>query len=267
MSADEGPIPGELSGRAVASRYRVLVEVADRGPAVSQAEIAEALGVTPQAVSEHVRSLASRGHVERGGRGRHEVTRAGTAWLRDRTRAIRAYAEFVAGQVLGPEETVTALAAAPVEAGEPVALAMDEGVVRARPEPSGSDDPVGTAVTDAPAGGDVGVTAVDGSLGREGRVRLRAVPAVRDGGGGAVDTEALAALAGGADLLAVAGTEALAAVRAAGLDPDVRYGAADASADAAARGLDVVAVVAAPRLPAHVARLREAGVGHEVVEG
>ena len=66
------------------------------------------------------------------------------------------------------------------------------------------------------------------------------------------------------DRLAAAGTEALAAVRASGREPDLRFGTTNGVAEAAARGLSVLLVAVETRVAAHTDRLREENLRYEV---
>ncbi|SHG52662.1 DUF7839 domain-containing protein [Halobaculum gomorrense] len=264
---------GVLRHKRDATRYRILVEIAERQPAVSQREIADAIGVTAQAVSEHLGDLAEGGFVDREGRGRYRVTKEGVDWLISRTDELNEYLDHVTSDVLGDVEVETALADGPVEEGDRVALSMRDGVLHARSvaaADSGSADAGGAtaaAVTSAESGRDVGVAEFDGVVDYElGAVTAVAVPAVRDGGSGAVDPARLRDLAADADLVVAAGTEAVAAVRRFDREPDVRFGTVDAVREAAMRGLDVVLVVVAGQLSAHADGLRETAVGYEVVD-
>ncbi|WP_284032108.1 MarR family transcriptional regulator [Halobaculum lipolyticum] len=262
---------GVLRHKREATRYRILVEIAERQPAVSQREIADAIGVTAQAVSEHLGDLAEGGLVDREGRGRYRVTKEGVDWLISRTDELREYLDRVTGDVLGDVEVETALADGDVAEGDRVALSMRGGVLHARTVGSAETVTPGAAtavaVTAATDGADVGVAEFDGVVDYElGAVTAVVVPAVRDGGSGAVDGDRLRAVAADADLVVAAGTEALAAVRRIDRDPDVRFGTVDAVREAAMRGLDVLLVVGAGRLSAHTDDLRETAVGVEVVD-
>ena len=63
------------------SRFQILVEIAERQPAVRQLEIAEKIGMTPQAVSEYIRDLVDEGMVAVSGRSNYAVTKTGMAWV------------------------------------------------------------------------------------------------------------------------------------------------------------------------------------------
>ncbi|MFC7136446.1 MarR family transcriptional regulator [Halobaculum litoreum] len=190
--ASDGDL-GVLRHKREATRYRILVEIAERQPAVSQREIADAIGVTAQAVSEHLGDLAEGGFVDREGRGRYRVTKEGVDWLISRTDELREYLDHVTGDVLGGVEVETALADGPVDEGDRVTLSMRDGVLHAR-RLDGDDAAAagGTrggatalAVTAAEDGTGVGVAEFDGVVDYDlGAVTAVVVPAVRDGGAG-----------------------------------------------------------------------------------
>ncbi|WP_254822258.1 MarR family transcriptional regulator [Haloglomus halophilum] len=265
-STDAGDRAGVLRSKRDATRYQILVEIAQRQPAVSQQEVADAIGVTAQAVSDYLQGLVAEGYVEKHGRGRYEVTNEGVDWLMSRTEALRDYVGHVSEDVLGRVEVDTAIATAPIDEGQPVSLSMRDGVLRATPGSAGSA--TGVAVTSAEAGQDVGVTEFEGLVDYEwGEVRVVSVPRVHEGGSAAVDADALVERAADLDLLAVAGGEALAAVERAALDPDIRFGVPTAVTEAAHRGLDVLVVASVTELSAITDALREGDLGYDVVDG
>ena len=254
-----------LRSKRDATRYQILVEIAARQPAVSQQEVAEAIGVTPQAVSDYLGELVESDHVRKHGPGRYEVTKEGVDWLITQTDDLRTFVQHVSEDVVGQVEVDAAIATAEIREGQPVSLSMHEGVLNATPGDTGSATAV--AVTSAERGEDVGVTDFEGILELEpGTVTIFPVPRVQGGGGRSVDPGRLEAHVQGVDAVAVAGTEALAATRRAGLEPDVRFGTASAIEEAAVRGLDVLLVATETELSSHTTTLREANVGYEVVE-
>ena len=254
-----------LRSKRNATRYQILVQIAERQPAVNQQEIADAVGITAQAVSDYLQDLASHGYVTKHGRGRYEVTKEGIDWLITRTDQLRTFIDHVSEDVVGHLETESVLATTDIDEGETVSLSMRDGVLRATPGTAGSTTAV--AVTGAEAGRDVGVTDFEGVLDYDlGRVTAVSIPRVQDGGSAGVASETLLAHAGDCDLVATAGTEALVAARAAGLDPDVRFGTTQAVNEAAVRGLDVLLLAVADELSTHLDRLREGTISYEVVD-
>ena len=250
-----------LDNKRSATKFRVLVEIAERQPAVNQGEIAEAVGVTSQAVSEYIRELVDNGFVEKEARSRYRVTKRGVDWLIRQASDVRRFADHVTEDVLGSMQEDAAFATADIEAGETVSLSIQEGLLHAAP---GDDGPAtGIATTDADAGAVVGVTGFAGVIDLEpGTVTVFQVSPIRSAEPG--ESTALASATAAADVVAAAGVEAVAVLEASGFDPDVTFAAGEVAADAAGRGLDVV-VVATTDLAGRVTdALRDAGLAYEV---
>jgi putative transcriptional regulator len=250
-----------LDNKRSATKFRVLVEIAERQPAVNQGEIADAVGVTSQAVSEYIRELVDNGFVEKEARSRYRVTKRGVDWLIRQASDVRRFADHVTEDVLGSMQEDAAFATADIEAGETVSLSIQEGLLHAAP---GDDGPAtGIATTDADAGAVVGVTGFAGVIDLEpGTVTVFQVSPIRSAEPG--ESAALASATAAADVVVTAGVEAVAVLEASGFDPDVTFAAGEVAADAAGRGLDVV-VVATTDLAGRVTdALRDAGLAYEV---
>ncbi|MFB6133731.1 MAG: MarR family transcriptional regulator [Halanaeroarchaeum sp.] len=254
-----------LEDKRTATRFRILVEIADRQPAVSQGEIATAVGVTSQAVSEYIRDLIEEDFVEKEGRSRYRVTNEGVDWLLRTAADVRRFADRVTDDVLGGVYEDAAIATAPIDAGDTVTLTMEDGLLHASP---GDEGPAtGVATTDADAGEDVGVSGFEGVIDiSPGTVSLYQVPPVRSGGSGAVDSEELVAAAERAAVVLAAGVEAVVALRAAGIEPDSTFAAGEIAAVAAQRGLDVAVVATADDVGRVTDPIRDAGTNYEVFD-
>ncbi|MFC7045161.1 MarR family transcriptional regulator [Halobacteriaceae archaeon GCM10025711] len=253
-----------LANKRAATRFRILVEIADRQPAVSQGEIAEVVGVTSQAVSEYIRDLVEDGLVEKEGRSRYRITKEGVDWLLQEAADVRRYAEYVTDDVLGSVNEDAAVATAPIAEGDAVTLRMRDGLLHALP---GDEGPAtGIATTDADEGEDVGVTGFEGIIDLDpGKVTVFQVPPVRSGGSGVVDPGTLADACADADLVVAAGVEAVVALRTADREPDCQFAPGEVAADAAGRGLDVVVVTTGDMVGRATDPLRDAGTPYEVV--
>lgn len=254
-----------LKSKRNATRYQILVQIAERQPAVNQQEIADAIGITAQAVSDYLQDLVEHGYVNKHGRGRYEVTKEGVDWLISQTDQLRQFIEHVSEDVIGQVEIETAIATSAISEGETVSLTMQDGVLRA--VAGGTESATAVAVTSAEAGQDIGVTNFDGVVDYDlGSVTLISVPRVQNGGSSAVDPDRIAEMARRHDLVAVSGVEAVAVAEAADLDPEIRFGSTSAVQEAAAKGLDILLLATTEVLSAHTDTLREQNLSYEVVD-
>jgi putative transcriptional regulator len=267
MSDQSAGIAGSevLRNKRNATRYQILVQIAERQPAVSQQEIADAIGITSQAVSNYLQELVDKDHVEKHGRGRYKVTKEGVDWLISRTDSLRTFLDHVSENVIGQVEVESALATADIQEGNHVSLSMRDGYLRATPGDAGSATAV--AITDAEAGREVGVTDFEGVVDYDlGTVTVISVPTVRNGGSSRINTEEVRNYFADNELLAVSGTESLAVAHTAGLEPDIEFASAEAVREAATKGLDVLLLAVTGTLSAHTDTLREGSVSYEVVD-
>lgn len=250
-----------LENKRAATRFRILVEIAERQPAVSQGEIADAVGVTNQAVSEYIRDLVEEGYVDKEARSRYRITKEGVDWLFQSATDLRRFTDHVTDDVLGGVQEDAAVAADTIENGQTVSLTMDEGLLTAHSEADGAA--TGVATCDAGPGGLVGVTGFEGVIDLEpGHVTVRQVPPIRSDT--IDDSTTLAEDCSDADLVAAAGVEAVVALREAGVEPAVYFAAGEVAAEAASRGLSVVVVATTDSVGRVTDALRDDDVSYEV---
>ncbi|MFC7215512.1 MarR family transcriptional regulator [Saliphagus sp. GCM10025334] len=255
-----------LDNKRAATRFRILVEIAERQPAVSQGEIAAEVGVTSQAVSEYIRDLVEDGFVEKEGRSRYRVTNEGVDWVFQAAGDVRRFADHVTEDVLGAMGEDAAIASADLEAGDPVSLTVEDGLLHAAPGDAGPA--TGVATTDAAAGSDVGVTSFEGVIDLEpGSVTVWQVPPVRAGGSQSANLEAIADGCGDADLVLATGVEAIVALHEADVEPATTFAVGAVAADAAEHGLDTAVVATTDAVGRVTDVLRDGDVTYEVLEG
>ncbi len=252
-----------LSDKRTATRFRVLVEIADRQPAVSQGEIADSVGVTSQAVSEYIRELVDDGLVDKDGRSRYTVTKEGVDWLFQEAKSLQRFADHVTDDVLGSVQEDTAIAAADIEAGQQVTITVREGLLHATP---GEEGPAtGVATTDAAEGRDVSITSFEGVIEMTtGTVTVAQVPPARDGGSREIDTDQLATLCSEADRCLAADVEGVVSLRRADHEPAVTVAAGAVAAKAAAVGMTVVVVASTDTVGRVTDALRDGNSSYEV---
>lgn len=255
-----------LETKRAAMRFRILVEIAERQPAVRQGEIAEAMDVTSQAVSDYIRELVEDGYVEREGRSRYSVTKEGVDWLLQSAADVRRYADHVTDDVLGGLQEDAAIAATTISKGDEVGLRVDDGLLTA--DPNATAGATGRASNDADEGGVVGVTSFEGVMELEaGNVTVYQIPSIRTGSSGdAVDPERFTNLDRDVDMLLCAGVEAVVAARYAQLHPDTWFAPGAVAAEAAGRGLDVAVIATMDYVGRVTDAVRDAGMSYEVVD-
>ena len=228
-----------LADKRTATRVRILVEIAERQPAVSQGEIADAVGITSQAVSEYIRALIAEGHVRKEARSRYTITTEGVDWLYQQVRALRSFTERITDEVLGSVSEDTAVATAPLEPGAEVTLSMQRGMLHATP---GGEGPATAVATTAAAGGDpVGVGEFAGVIAlEEARITLAEVPTVREQT--APDLQTLRELADEADIVLAQGVEAVLRCAETEVEVETTHAVGAVAAAAAAVGESVLIV-------------------------
>ncbi len=254
-----------LDNKRAATRFRILVEIAERQPAVSQGEIAGEVGVTSQAVSEYIRELVDDGFVEKEGRSRYRVTNEGVDWLFQAAADVRRFADHVTEDVLGAMSEDAAIATDTLEIGDTVSLTLENGLLHA--SPGGEGPATGVATTDADGGQDVGVTSFEGVIDLEpGFVTVWQVPPVRAGGSDAAGMDSIASGCGATDLVLATGIEAIVTLERAGVDPATTFAVGSVAAHAAERGLDVAVVATTDAVGRVTDVLRDGDVAYEVLE-
>lgn len=254
-----------LENKRDAMRFRILVEIADRQPAVRQGEIAESVGVTSQAVSEYIRELVADGYVEREGRSRYAVTKEGVDWLLRSAADVKQFAEHVTDDVLGTVHTDAAIAADTISAGDQVSLFLDGGLLNAVTKADGGA--TGRASNNAAPGEVVGVTSFEGIIELEpGHVEILQIPSIRTDVERIIDYDRLREAGTATDLILCTGVEAVVAARQAELTPGTWFAPGAVAADAAGRGLDVAIVATLDHVGRVIDALSDAGIRHEVTD-
>ncbi|HUR61174.1 MAG TPA: winged helix-turn-helix transcriptional regulator [Candidatus Thermoplasmatota archaeon] len=246
-------MPGQaLRDRTLTTRILILAHLESR-PGATLSDVAQALGVTVQAVSAHARSMARAGWMASED-GAYRPTPKGLQALHEGVRSLRdAVAELAAP--LDVIQVTSAVARAPIRAGDDVGLFMADGDLEARPA---RDAPSrGRALSDAKPGGEVIVADLKGMVRLEpGRLVLVSLPAPAEGGIAQVDRDRLrkriaatltpgkvGAHGTGASILARSWS------RAGTLALDFEFAADRAAFNAAERGIDVLLLVTRDRLP------------------
>jgi putative transcriptional regulator len=220
---------------------QILVEIAEHQPAIRQQEIAEKLGVTPQAISEYIRELTDEGMVSASGRGNYEVTKAGIEWVLENAEALESYARHIRRDIIQQVSVWTAIAAEDLKAGEEVGVSMKEGFLYAGRSPHAA---TGSVVADARKDQDVGVAHLNGIIEHhEGTIHVCKVPRIQHGGSRKVKKDELRSITESAGMVGAVGLEAWVALKSTGKTPDMFFGAREGVIEAAFHGIDCAIVI------------------------
>ncbi|MCU0632963.1 MAG: winged helix-turn-helix transcriptional regulator [Methanolinea sp.] len=256
--ASKDPLSSLLRSKREVTRLQILVEIAEHQPAVRQQEIAGKLGVTPQAVSEYIRELVDEEMVAAHGRGHYSVTRSGIEWIISHAEALETYARHIRRDIIQQVSTWTAIAAEDLSEGEQVGVYMEHGWLYASREPRSA---MGSVVTDARAGEDVGVTRLSGLIDHtEGVLHVCKVPRIQRGGSRKVRRDRLLEVIKGVGVVAAVGLEGYIALQQAGKTPDMFFGAREGVIEAAFHGIDCAILIVDEEFTDFLKRLEGVGL-------
>ena len=254
-----------LQSKRESSRFQILVEIAAHQPNLRQKEVADRLGVTPQAISEYIKELVANGLVTTDGRMRYSITKEGVEWLLEGAAELKRYARVVMEDIISHVSVWTALAEADLAEGERVSLEMRGGLLYANRKEG--IEASGITISEARAGEDVGVSDLKGLISLdEGVIIVAKVPRVQAGGSRKVDVDTLKTLVSGERMIGALGVEALVALRKAGREPDVIFGAKESAVEAAFHGINSVIASVDEQVPSLLERLESEGLKYELVD-
>jgi putative transcriptional regulator len=235
-----------LRDKGESTEFQILLEVLRSQPHVKQKDVADAVGITVQAVNKHFRKLAKEGFLKVGTeRADYRLTPKATEKLDDYLKSLSSYTAKVKSD-LKIERLLPALATQHVKEGETVGIVMKEGVLHAVRPDHPEAEATGVAVQVAEAGEDVGLREVCGKVKtRQGKVVMVRLPSITEGGSRAVDLAKVKKLYEEfcPDRIGVIGVVGRAVLNKLGLRADLDFGITRATALAAERGLNIFVLV------------------------
>ncbi len=228
------------------TKFQILFEVMRNQPHVKQKEISKKIGLTTQAISKYFKRLINDDLIEIGSaRADYRLTSKGLASLRENMSNLENYVSMIKGE-LKIAHSWTALATSEVKAGEQVGLTVRGGVFYTVPTNHYDVKALGTAISDANTGEDVGLKNLSGKVKiKQGKVLIVRLPGIRKGGSRAAD---LTKLRGYCDEfkpehIGVMGAVARSVANKLGLAVDFEFGISHSATVAASRGLNVLVLV------------------------
>jgi putative transcriptional regulator len=253
-----------LRNKNLATKFQILVEIANSGPNIQQRDIAAKLNVTPQAISDYIRQLVKEALLASGGRSKYRVTNEGVNWIIKVMRELRSYNTFVENAITNIS-VCAAVADSNLIKGQTVGLEMKEGLLFATEK--AREGARGIACSDVRAGESVGVSNIDGIVGLEtGKVTILKVPGVQRGGFGMVDIARLRKEGGSGKLVGAIGIEALVALKKLDAKYIYAYGVKEAAIEAASSGLHPLIVCVDDETLDFIRRLEEENIDYELID-
>jgi len=247
----------------MATRFQILVEVANSGPNIQQQDIAKKLDVTPQAISEYIAQLTKEGMLISEGRSRYKVTNEGINWIIKELRELRSY-NIVVEKAVTNISVCTAVADCNLTSGQKVGLEMKDGLLFATDRLD--EGASGISISHASKDEDVGVTNIEGIVALQvGKITILRVPHIQKGGSRKVDLNRLEREIKNRPVIAAIGIEALVALR----KVDTKfymYGATEAAIEAANSGLNPLVVCVEDETSALIKKIGEEKIGYELFD-
>lgn len=254
-----------LRSKNLATKFQILLEIAENQPNIQQKDIAKRLGITSQAVSEYARELIKDGWLSSQGRSRYKITREGVDWILKMSRQLQSYSSFVS-KVISDISISTAIADTDLSPNQKVSLYMKDGQLFASGIVS-NEGARGIAIFQAKRGEDVGVSNIEGVMKlKTGRITIGKVPGVQQGGSRNTDIARLRKEANQGILIGVIGIEALVALKQVGREPDYLYGVKEAAIEAVYCGLPFFVVCSENNIAGLVLRLEEENLEYQIVD-
>jgi putative transcriptional regulator len=252
-----------LRNKNLTTRFQILVEIANAGPAVQQREIAQNLNITPQAVSDYIAQLSQEELLASEGRAHYRVTNQGVNWIIKTLRELGEYNAFIQ-RAITDLSVCAAIAKDDLKKGQKVGLEMKDGLLLA--SASRKRGASGTTIDRARAGEDVGISGIEGIVPLEvGRVTILRMPGIQRGGSKKINYDILKQHLAKSNMVAALGLEALAALRKTRSEFQ-HYGAAAAAIEAAKSGLKPLVVCVDSEAADLIARLEKERIAYQLFD-
>lgn len=253
-----------LQSKSTMTKFQVLTEVAARQPNVRQKEIADTIGVTPQAVSEYIKDLTASGMIHSDGRVKYKVTKEGVDWILENAAKLKEYSQIVMEEIISHVSTWAAICDEDLQRGERVFIEMRGGLLYATRKDTGVS---GVTVQAGEKGYDVGVTDLKGYMNTEVEsIFICKVPRIKKGGSSSVNIEQLRPIIDSKPYIAAVGTEALMSLKRINVEPNVMFGAIESVIQAACHGLSSAIVIVEDEVPYLLGRVESENIPYEIVD-
>ena len=249
------------------TEFQVLSEIIRKQPHIKQKEIAENLGITVQAVSEHIRNLVKEGYVKSRGRGEYVVTEKGLRKIKNWISEFRDYLEEINTAVYRYKDIWPAIADEDIEDGDTVYLFMKNGLIFASKQPKG--DAKAKVLHGGKKVEDIAICEIKGIIDvPKGKVIVFRIPPEVMGGSKVVDFDLIKRHLDSLDdyVVATMGTVAYVVANKLGIKPDIRFAVPEAIVNACNRGCNVVALITGKMAEKVIKKLDNAKISYTVLD-
>lgn len=259
--------------RGALTHFQILSEISKQDPHLKQKDLADKLGITIQAVSENIKTLIELDYISsKDGRSPYKITQKGIEKVKKDAISLRKYSDSVLETMNHYKTIWPAIAKEDLKKGDIVGLYMEDGVLYAHKK---EENATGVVLEDAESNMDVSLTNLTGIIDVvNGEVTLIIVPTIKDGGSKASDLDLIKKVyekgtnsGEKINKVASAGTVSRAIINKLGLPLDIEYGAPHATANAARKGLNVLAICVGDMSKSFTRELEAEKIKYNIIDG
>lgn len=259
--------------RGALTHFQILSEISKQDPHLKQKDLAETLGITIQAVSENIKTLIELGYItSKDGRSPYKITQSGIDKVKRDAVSLRKYSDSVLETMNHYKTIWPAIASEDLKKDDTVGLYMEEGILYAHNK---EENATGLVLEDTEAGSDVALTNLTGLIDMTvGEATVINVPTIKEGGSKSADLELIKNVYENGtkngeeiDKVAVAGTISRVIAEKLGLTIDIQFAAPQATANAARKGLNVLALCVGDMTKSFVRELEAEKIKYNIIDG
>ena len=259
--------------RGALTHFQILSEISKQDPHLKQKDLAEKLGITIQAVAENIKALTEVGYItSKDGRSPYKITQTGIDKVKKDAITLRKYSDSVLETMNHYKTIWPAIAKEKLEKDDIVGLYMDDGVLYAHKK---EENATGVVLEDAEENMDVSLTNLTGIIDMSvGEVTVIIVPTIKNGGSKTCDIDLIRNIYEKGtnsgekfNKIAVAGTVSRAVAMKLEMPINIEYAAPQATANAARKGLNVLAICVGDMSKAFTRELEKEKIKFNIIDG